>query len=195
MAGAAHNSVDMAGARSYIWDVRGLVLLVGLCLTACQFDESGLAAVSDSGGVSSPDAAIVVIDGASVVDAVVPIDAHVAPCVDSDGDTFLVINQPDANCPGPLDCDDDDVDAYPGQESYYDMERTSGGYDYNCDGEETRFNTTGGGNCRFEWWECLGTGWVNGVPECGQLGTYHVCEDVGGDCQETSRVDANMLCR
>jgi len=129
------------------------------------------------------------------LDAQTSPDATIAPCIDLDGDTFLVVNQEGATCPGPLDCDDSDPDAYPGQESHYDHERMSGGYDYNCDGSETIFDGTSGGNCREEWWECLGTGWVNGVPMCGQVGTWHLCEDLGGGCTETSRVDTNMLCQ
>lgn len=170
-----------------------LALVVGVCLTACQFDEGGIPAVGDGAAVSadssvSPDAAL-------AIDAPLPLDAPVAPCVDSDGDTFLVINLAGANCPGPLDCDDSDPNAYPGQESYYDQQRTSGGYDYNCDGDETLFDGRNGGNCRSEWWECLGTGWVNGVPMCGNVGTWHSCESVNGSCLETARLETKMLCR
>lgn len=35
------------------------------------------------------------------------------------------------------DCDDDDERVYPDQRSYFEEERKSGGWDYNCDGQET----------------------------------------------------------
>lgn len=182
-----------------IWPVRSYLLLLGaLCASACQFDESGLRAVYDSGTVSPvADSSVQPLAdaGDTSADAPPPPDASLAPCVDSDGDTFLVVNLPGAECPGPLDCDDTDPDAYPGQESYYDHQRASGGYDYDCDGNETRLNTTAGGNCRWDWWSCVGTGWVGGVPTCGNVGSWHSCEDVGGDCQETSSVTAMMACR
>jgi len=170
-----------------------LVLLAGASLCACQFDQSGVTFAYDASASDGIDA-ISPGDGAGGGDAAVPVDASLEPCVDSDNDTFLIVNIAGANCPGPLDCDDTDPNAYPGQESYYDQERASGGFDYNCDGSETLIDSREGSDCHWDWWDCVGTGWVQGIPMCGNVGTWHECSSDGVDCVESSRVMANMLC-
>jgi len=165
-----------------------LVMLVG----GCAFDERGV-----PGGLAGADARMPG-DGASggadaaTTDAGSP-DAAV-PCADRDHDGFFVVAIPDSDCGDQLDCDDGDDRAFPGQTDYFSTPRTSGGFDFNCDGNQTPIDTTQGGACQTDWWSCTGTGWVGGVPDCGNPGTYHTCEDQGG-CTETSSVNTAMACR
>lgn len=49
------------------------------------------------------------------------------------------------------DCNDNDSDAFPGQTAFFDHPtKTKGGYDFNCDGQETKETAEyPGGSCRF----------------------------------------------
>jgi hypothetical protein len=164
--------------------------------SGCVFDESGVpdsvAGLTDAlpgGSDTSPDGT----DAISPVDAGPPGDA--ALCLDQDGDQFQVVGVPGSVCGETLDCDDRDQFAYPGQPEFFITERTSGGFDYNCDGTEEPIDTTTGSDCGWDWWDCEGTGWIDGgPPACGQQGTWHVCEDDGG-CRETERMMVTMACR
>ena len=88
---------------------------------------------------------------------------------DVDGDGFE----------GPLgagaDCDDADADAWPGQPAWFPVERTGGGFDYDCDGvEELRYPSA------FACASPCGTladGWIDGqdpadAPSCGETGSF-----------------------
>ena len=82
----------------------------------------------------------------------------------------------------PGDCDDDDPDVFPGQTAYFAVPRSSGSFDYDCDGVES---------VEVDWYvECpetcvgyedpLQAGWSrpsNGVPACGEWGFWgSICQ-------------------
>ncbi len=172
------------------------VYRVALALTvliACQFDERGLPPAGSG------------IDSDSSVDTPSPADATATPdsqrpdsavaCVDDDGDSYLAPAMPDAECAEPLDCDDTDPRAHPGQEDYYDVARASGSFDFDCDGVETPIDATLGQECAWDWFWCAGTGWLEAVPPCGQEGTYHWCDPDWDRCEETSSATSLMPCR
>ncbi|MCB9596034.1 MAG: hypothetical protein H6719_25155 [Sandaracinaceae bacterium] len=93
------------------------------------------------------------------------------------------------------DCDDSDIDAFPGQTMYFTTAQTSGTGDdvrygnYNCDGVAQRDHTTSAGRdgtCSLTTggfvglgmrrYSCAGTGWTGSTaPACGSSGTYVSC--------------------
>lgn len=159
----------------------------------CVFDQSG---VPDT-IAGAVDAAVGAGDGTtgpSVSDAQPVTFADAALCRDDDGDQFQIVGVPGSSCGENLDCDDRDPLAYPGQPDFFTVPRTGGGFDFNCDGNEERSDTEVGSDCGWDWWDCVGTGWVGSAPACGQEGTWHRCEDSGG-CRETERVMRTMSCR
>lgn len=158
--------------------------------SGCVFDTAG------SGLGRDPDGALGSDSDASAPRA--PPDAappDALSCVDTDGDGFLQSNVPGAIC-DPVDCDDNDEDVYPGQTGAFTVPKSSGDYDYNCDGiDEKLSDTQRGEGCHEDiFGPCLGTGWLDFVPECGQLGTWHRCEDTFFGCDEAERIDAVMPC-
>lgn len=170
---------------------RVIALAVALGLApGCAFDPSGSGIEPGSDGTprSDPDASI----PPAPPDAAGP-DAMA--CVDTDGDGFLQPNFPGAICE-PVDCDDEDEDVYPGQTGAFTAPKSSGDYDYNCDGvDEKLSDTQRGEGCHEDiFGPCLGTGWLDAVPDCGQLGTWHRCEDSLFGCDEAERIDAVMPC-
>lgn len=175
------------------------VVLVLTVLAACQFDERGLP--RPAGGIDGGET----IDSGQSVDTPAPVDAPGLPdayrpdaaaaCVDEDGDSYFVVAIPDADCDEPLDCDDTDPRAHPGQQDYYDVPRTSGGFDFDCDGVETPLDGTLGHECEWDWFWCSGTGWLEQVPACGVEGTYHWCDPDWERCEESSITTARMPCR
>jgi hypothetical protein len=79
------------------------------------------------------------------------------------------------------DCCDSDSNARPGQTLYYSSARNGcGGYDYNCDGVETReFTQSFSMNCNLAMNTCtlLNPGWYGAVPVCGDNPNWvHACE-------------------
>lgn len=168
--------------------MRACGAIVAIALAACQFDESGVP------GLGSPDGAAPAADaGAPDAGRIEPPDAA-EPCTDRDDDGWVAVGIEDSDCGPILDCDDDDDRAFPGQTEYFTTARTSGGFDFDCDGEESKIDDTQGGECAPDWWSCGGTGWVGGVPDCGDPGTWHTCEDQQG-CNETSSQNISMACR
>jgi hypothetical protein len=115
-------------------------------------------------------------------------------CVDSDGDGAW-LSLTGADCGPVIDCDDSDPRVHPNQTEHFATARNIGGYDFDCDGVETRANTEQGGQCGFEWFECKGTGWMVTVPDCGATGTYHECAAGFLSCNEAQSVVADQLCR
>lgn len=175
------------------WAAAALVALVALALVGCRFDEAGLpgsgrdAAGSADADLDVRDARLVEPDGASS-------DAA-APCTDHDGDDFYVAAG-GADCGELLDCDDFDALAFPGQSEFFTEARVSGGFDYDCDGEETpELDTTAGGDCYWDWFTCEGSGWYGGVPACGTEGIWHVCSASGIECRESDANLQTMPCR
>jgi len=95
-----------------------------------------------------------------------------------------------------VDCCDTDVNAKPGQTSYYSTPRTTcGGYDYNCDTVETKLDTTiyVATTCGTFGESCLEstgtTGWDVSVPACGASNKYWL--PVGGCTYFKSRCTPN----
>ncbi len=169
-----------------------LAVLAGSVGAGCRFDESGLPAAGADGAASDGRRADA---GDSVPPDAPPPDAGPL-CLDDDHDGYLVHGVPDADCEGPLDCDDQDEDAHPGQTEWFTEPRVSGGFDYDCDGVETPgLDTTGGSTCYWDWFTCRGDGWVNGVPGCGVQGIWHTCHEDGWDCVEESSQLLVMSCR
>jgi hypothetical protein len=106
-----------------------------------------------------------------------------ACCTDGDNDG--------AAC---TDCDDTDGDAFPGQSSYFDVPRQSGGYDYNCiNGEEQEFPDLV--QCVGSGANCSGDGWIGAVPACGQSGQYATCTKVTGSCVQQPPTTQTQTCR
>jgi hypothetical protein len=106
---------------------------------------------------------------------------------DNDGDGVL---RDDAQCGG-TDCDDDDARAKPGQMSYFDTPRASGGYDFNCDNvDEPKMPTS-----------CTCPGNVLQVPAggagCGVMGNIKTCtKPLLGACGPDTFVNtATQSCR
>jgi len=97
---------------------------------------------------------------------------------DTDGDGFGVGSRMEV-CP-PLgsgfagvngDCDDGDIDAFPGQPLFFGTERASGGYDYDCNGGEQaqyrlRLMCACCDPCML-----LRAGFLDPIPRCGESGT------------------------
>jgi hypothetical protein len=157
---------------------------------ACRFDEAG---PSTAAPIERPDAAPpgAPPDAAPIIDAPPP-DAE-RGCRDRDGDGFMS-SVGGAEC-GELDCDDGDPRAFPGQEDAFTDPRSDGSFDFDCDGGETMSAAFAGQDCYWDWGECRGSGWTSEMPECGEVGVWHWCEDNGWDCVETSSFDAAMPCR
>lgn len=170
---------------------RAIALAFALGLApGCAFDASGsgLGERFRDGSTPGADSS----DGPGA-DAASGADAPV--CSDGDGDGFLSPNLPGAVC-DPADCDDSDENVHPGQSGAFTTPKSSGDFDYNCDGvDEKLSDTRRGGGCRQDiFGPCEGTGWIDVVPECGQMGTWHRCEDTLFGCDEAEVVDAVMPC-
>jgi hypothetical protein len=110
---------------------------------------------------------------------------------DADGDTFHagpgVATCAGAACPAGTsslqDCDDANANAKPGQMAYFDVPRSDGGFDYDCNGVATKSPA----------WDCLTSyaavsgcvapssaptgsrGYVGTSPACGVAGTWRGC--------------------
>jgi hypothetical protein len=104
---------------------------------------------------------------------------------DNDGDTYGVTGATECWCDAgsypytgvnTSDCYDNNSNAWPGQTSYFPVDRGDGSYDYNCDGSNERqyTGTTGGCTWDFEPFECDidGVGWKGAEPGCGKSGSY-----------------------
>jgi hypothetical protein len=90
---------------------------------------------------------------------------------DLDGDGVLAISD------GGTDCDDYDSRVYPGSGYWGDQKTASGGYDYNCDGEETKqFTTLCSASLENHCWY----GSNATIPECGVTAQQLV--STGGEC-------------
>jgi hypothetical protein len=77
-------------------------------------------------------------------------------------------------CAGP-DCDDADPDAHPTQQAFFDNQRVSGGYDYDCNGQsEPQFER--GLDCALlTVGTCSGEGFSGTPPACGASGRWIRC--------------------
>jgi hypothetical protein len=71
------------------------------------------------------------------------------------------------------DCDDNDYRAHPGQTSFFTSARTSGGFDFDCDGVVTRYpELSVNGSCS---WPCRDAFWIDTQPACGTMGDVLDC--------------------
>jgi hypothetical protein len=105
-------------------------------------------------------------------------------CQDSDADESCV----------PVDCDDQDPRVHPGQLAYFSSPTSAGGYDYNCDGEQTPDAPS------FEPGACEAACAANrsyvgySDPVCGALRTRIQCTPSAGSCAVTESVQ-HVACR
>ena len=98
------------------------------------------------------------------------------------------------------DCYDYDADVMPGQTSWFTTTHGGGDYDYDCDGSETKEDTTIGG-CHVEIsWSSIcdedPAGWSGSAPACGATGNWiwDCYFSWGLDCDE-DRYSKTMACR
>jgi hypothetical protein len=92
----------------------------------------------------------------------------VGPACDQDGDGARAMGA----CGGD-DCCDEDAHVHPGQTSYFAEQGACGGYDYDCDGQETP--EYGDASCQWSSFACSGDGFAPPVPTCGAFGTFTTC--------------------
>lgn len=90
---------------------------------------------------------------------------------DFDGDGVLAISD------GGADCDDYDSRVYPGSAYWHDQAAASGGYDYNCDGQETKQYTA---LCSTSFENHCWYGSDAIIPECGVT-----AQQLVGECSPT----------
>ncbi len=110
---------------------------------ACTFPEihyhadgegtgAGAAGGGAATGTSTGTGMVTTSTGMSGTTTTAMVSTGTAMNCDVDQDTHL---RADAACGG-MDCDDNDARAFPGQTAFYDTERTSGGYDFDCNNVE-----------------------------------------------------------
>ena len=99
----------------------------------------------------------------------------------------------------PLDCDDMDVRAHPGQLMAFGPpalpRRGVGGWDFDCDGDQEA-QILGVSDCSFSSFSCLGgVGfWAIGVPPCGNSGNFITgCSLAGFSCNNVT-MPRGQLC-
>jgi hypothetical protein len=126
------------------------------------------AVVSDTGGAGG-ETSTSMTDAASPGDAGEDSPTGTQPACDEDGDGYLAMS---AMCGG-NDCCDQDAHVHPGQKSFFSQPGACGGYDYNCDGQETP--EYGAVNCQWSSFSCSGDGFAAPIPGCGVFGTYTSC--------------------
>ena len=110
---------------------------------------------------------------------------HTSDCPDRDGDKY-------STCDG--DCNDEDPNVRPDQRTFFTEPTATGSFDYNCDGIEELESAERAGACRVAGDGCSGSGWQGRVPECGELGSFVVCERSQGRCVAQSE-DRRQGCR
>ncbi|HEY3819171.1 MAG TPA: hypothetical protein VGL81_18510 [Polyangiaceae bacterium] len=98
-------------------------------------------------------------------------DASTGPSAtcDEDGDGYLA----KTSACGGTDCCDQDAHVHPGQKSFFSQPGACGGYDYDCDGQETP--EYGAANCQWSTFSCSGDGFAAPIPLCGVFGTFTSC--------------------
>jgi hypothetical protein len=115
---------------------------------------------------------------------------------DGDGDGFGdpaefvdACTAPAEHTPIAFDCDDADLDAWPGQTRFFDHAAAGGGFDYDCDGSETPRVAAGSAACD----DCTAgeAAWAGGAPACGVAGILVSCGwSTATGCSELARDDA-----
>jgi hypothetical protein len=126
-----------------------------------------------------------------------PVNVH----LDSDGDgsggaeeNFVCVASRD-DVDGDLitrDCDDEDIDAFPGQTQFFTEPRVSGGFDYNCDGNENGPSFDEFGCNTDEFGGCFDSVVATTSRACGETFSVQRCDL--GSCSQFS-VDVTQACR
>ncbi len=95
------------------------------------------------------------------------------------------------------DCDDGDLNARPNQTSFLTFERSSGGFDFNCDGvEEAQVDAAAPSDRDVCLASCGPTAaWVNVVAACGTTADRLECVDIGGGRCRTETFSRTAECR
>ncbi|MGM0557261.1 MAG: MopE-related protein [Myxococcota bacterium] len=159
---------------------------------------------NDADGEINPDAEEVCDEQDNDCDGQIDEGVKTTFYVDSDGDGYGSDALQEVGCSAPEgfvdesgDCDDSDPDARPGQTTYFSEPRSGGGYDYDCDGEESPMiddvSTQGcsyAGSCGFSMSTCVeqsgSSGWRNDVAECGETASLFAgcqnCATPTGTC-------------
>jgi hypothetical protein len=94
--------------------------------------------------------------------------------VDCDRDDDGVAAPGATGCAGP-DCDDTDSDAHPGQQSFFEDARASGGFDYDCSGRSEKQFETALDCALLSVGNCSGEGFSGSPPACGASGNWIRC--------------------
>lgn len=91
------------------------------------------------------------------------------------------------------DCYDYNSSANPAQGGYFSTSRGDGSYDYDCDGSQTKYDTSSG-NCSGAVWICsTTTGWESGVASCGITADY--ITDCSGFSCDNSTTSKTQTCK
>lgn len=103
---------------------------------------------------------------------------------DIDGDTYGDASAKLESCTPPrgyvtndTDCDDSDAEAHPTQTEFFTRPTLgTNNFDFDCNSVEEQ-QLTDAEQCRYDsaTKTCLGHGWLNAVPACGQTGTFIQC--------------------
>ncbi len=102
-----------------------------------------------------------------------------------DGTTMRGCDEPSGYVGRGGDCDDSDNRVHPDQTGFFSSPATGGGYDFDCDGAQTREFTRAAGSCELTC-PSSASGWSGAVPSCGAEGTYRPCSfGGGGGCSNT----------
>ncbi len=125
---------------------------------------------------------------------------------DADGDGYAIPTQVETRCgcdhgwvgvgaSKGVDCDDTAAAVHPGQTAFFTAPRSTGGFDYDCDGQvERRYPYRADGLCDFA---CADSFWVGAEPACGQAGTARHCNypSRSGGCAIGSVITVTQECR
>ncbi|MCA9665076.1 MAG: putative metal-binding motif-containing protein [Myxococcales bacterium] len=113
---------------------------------------------------------------------------------DEDGDGFGDPFRVEHHC-GPIlpgyvtrggDCADNDPRAHPGQTEAFKIGRPDGAWDFDCDGHAELVPGARFAGCKWGEGRCLGEGWADKEPRCGEASLYLRCTLVPGSKGDTN---------
>lgn len=139
------------------------VVLATFVLGACAFDQGGY----DGDDQSDPGSDMGQPDPTNVDPGSPEDPGPVDTCTDDDDDGFFA--EPD--CGSAVDCHDDEEDAYPGQDEFFEDPISGDDYDYNCDGTDEKELDRKADPARCE------SGWKKNPPRCGDEKDFITCVD------------------
>ncbi len=114
--------------------------------------------------------------------------------VDADGDRYAPASgtktcQANSQLAG-VDCYDNNADVYPGQTTFFAVNRGDGSFDFNCDGVETKVDTciqtftAPAGSCSETIFDGR-MGYEDSViPGCGEASPFIICQNYPGNCSD-----------